>query len=54
MSVILYVHQKREAVCALHLSVTGQGSTPLSLTLLPILYVLPCTLFVMSRPSCLA
>ena len=54
MSVLLYVHQKREAVCALHLPVTGQGSTPISLISLPILYVLLHTLFVTSRPSCLA
>ena len=42
--------------CALRLPVTGQGSTPLpfSLILLPILYVLLHTVFVTSRPSCLA
>ena len=28
MSVLLYVHQKREAVCALRPPVTGQGITP--------------------------
>ena len=50
----IYVHQKREAVCTLHLPVTGQGSTPLSLIPLSILYVLLRTLFVTSRPSCLA
>ena len=38
MSVSLYVHQKREAVCAIPLPVTGQGSTPLSLILLSIPY----------------
>ena len=38
MSLLLYVHQKREAVCALRLPVTEQGSTPLSLILLSILY----------------
>ena len=54
MSVLLYVHQKKEAVCALPLPVTGQGSTPLSLISLSILYVLPRTLFVTSRPSYLA
>ena len=46
--------RKRKAVCALHLPVTRQGSTPLSLILLSILYVFLCTLFVTSRPSCLA
>ena len=35
---------KREAVCALHLPVTRQGSTPLSLILLSFLYDLLCTL----------
>ena len=54
MSVLLSVHQKREAVCALPLPVTGQGSTPLSLILLSILYVLMHTLFVTLRPSFLA
>ena len=54
MSVLLYVHQKREAICALLLPVTGQSSTPLSIILLSIPYVLPRTLFVTSRPSCLA
>ena len=54
MSVLLYVHQKREAFCALPEPVTKQGSTPLSLILLPILYVLPQTLFETLRPSCLA
>ena len=49
MSVLLYVHQKREAICALLLPVTGQSSTPLSIILLSILYVLPRTC-----PSCLA
>ena len=33
---------------------TKQGSTPLSLVLLPVLYVLLRTRFVTSRPSCLA
>ena len=54
MSVLLYVHQKREAICALRLPVTRQGTTPLSLIYLPILYVLLHTLFVTSHPSCLA
>ena len=54
MSVVLYVHQKKEDVCALPLPVTGQGSTPLSLILLSIPYVLLHTLFVMSHLSCLA
>ena len=54
MSVLLYVHQKREAVWALPLPVTGQGSTPCSLISLSILYVLLRTLFVMSHPSYLA
>ena len=54
MSVLLYVHQKREAIWALSLPVTGQGSTPCSLISLSILYVLLRTLFVMSHPSYLA
>ena len=40
MNILHTVMKKREAVCALPLPVTGQGSTPLSLILLPILYVL--------------
>ena len=51
MSILLYVHQKREAVCALSLPVTGQDSTPLSLILLSIPYILPHTLCVTSHPS---
>ena len=50
-SIFLYVHRKREAICALRLPVTGQGSTPLSLIVLPILFVLQHTLFVTARPS---
>ena len=44
MSVLLYVHEKRETVCALRLPVTGQGSTPPSVISLSILYVLLRTL----------
>ena len=51
MSILLYVHQKREAVCALRLPVTGQGSTPLSLISLSIPIVLLRTLFVTSLPA---
>ena len=53
MSVLLYVHQKREDVWALLLPLTRQGNTP-SLILLSIPYVLLRTLFVMSHSSCLA
>ena len=45
---------EREAVCALCLPVTRQGSTPPSLILLSILHVLLRKLFVTSRLSCLA
>ena len=48
-----YVHQKSEAVCSLPLPVTGQGTKKVLISL-SIPYVLQHTLFVMSRPSCLA
>ena len=40
------VYRKREAICALHLPVTGQGRIPLSQIVIPILSVLVHTLFV--------
>ena len=52
MSVLLCVHRKREAIRAVRLPVTGQGSTPpLSLIVLPILSVLLHALFVQHVPA---